>query len=330
MDIERKIEFLRDELQSLKKEGTKISEDTRKALIHDISERSRESRFKSLGLAVTFMTVIVSLIAYIGFESVKESAAESIVNSELKVFVLNELSKERKTSNLALNDAKNVIKELQVKEHALTERINKLIGKIEKKEKSLVRVTNVIAKLGINNKDIASIIDPSLLYTLNNYNIFNFTKSFGLSEISVIKLLASETEDFNFHEITKQSINASIQQIQLRYDLVIDGQLGPCTSLVIGGLLLERFEMETRNELEGSKYKSDSWLADSFQACSQNDKNQIQRYLDFPDLPLHSELNSFILAAEINRSELMKSLTNTLPNSSSYKALSEIGYELTY
>ncbi|QIR05280.1 hypothetical protein [Salinivibrio costicola] len=128
----------------------------------------------------------------------------------------------------------------------------------------------------------------------------------------------------------KKSLSESIKQIQQRYDLTIDGKLGPCTSLVIGGLLLERFEMETRTELEGSKYKSESWLVDSFQACSQYDKNQIQRYLDFPDLPLHSELNAFIFAAEINRNNLLKSSTNSQPNSNAYKALSKIGYELQY
>ncbi|QIR05279.1 hypothetical protein [Salinivibrio costicola] len=200
----KKFEFLRDELLTLKNEGTKVSEDTRKALIHDISEKSREGRLKSLGLAVTVMAVIVSLVAYIGFESVKKATAEYIIDSELKSSIVKDLSKERKTSELALNNAQAIIDNLHAKENELTERINQLMDEVEAKEQSLVRVTNVIAKLSISNKDVSSVIEPNLLHVLNNYSLFNFTSSFGLSEVSVIKLLASETEDFNFHEIKKK------------------------------------------------------------------------------------------------------------------------------
>lgn len=327
MPLETKIKFLQDEISSMKSYGICISDDSRKAIIHDVYERSRETRWKAIGLAIGGITLVISLIAYIGFESVEKRTAEYIASSELKQEIIKELAIEREKSGELLTKANLALDSLQSKEAMLTLKINKLLEEISIKEDSLVRVTNLIAKLGISNKDVKSAIDPEDLYLLNVAKIFNFLNSFGLSELSAIKLIASETENFNFHKITAESLQINIQEIQQRYDLTSDGQLGPCTSLVIGALLLENYEMETRKELEESMYKNNAWLANSFQACSSHDKNQIQRYLDFPDLPLHTELNSFISAMQLDRKELLSNLSNSMPNASAYKALDAIDYE---
>tara|TARA_Y100000588_G_C14252638_1_gene924122 strand:- start:1705 stop:2694 length:990 start_codon:yes stop_codon:yes gene_type:complete len=323
MPLETKLKFLQEEIASIKSSGVCISDDSRKAIIHDVDERNRETRWKAIGLAIGCLTAVISLIAYIGFESVEKRTAEYVASSELKERIVKELSIEREKSQELVDRANAAIASLEVQEAILTEKVNKLLNQIAVKEDSLVRVTNLIAKLGISNKDVRSAISTEDLYLLNVSKMFNFLNSFGLSELSAIKLLASETENFNFHRITTESLQTSIKQIQQRYELTSDGQLGPCTSLVVGALLLEHYEMETRQELEKSMYKDNSWLANSFQTCSSHDKSQIQRYLDYPDLPLHTELNSFISAMHLDRNKL---LSNSLPNASAYKALSMIDY----
>lgn len=327
MPLETKIKFLQDEISSIKSTGICISDDSRKAIIHDVCERNRETRWKAIGLAIGGLTLVISLIAYIGFESVEKRTAEYVASSKLKQEIVRELAIERAKSEALIKKANLVLDSLQSREAMLTLRVNKLLEEISIKEDSLVRVTNLIAKLGINNKDVKSAINPEDLYFLNLDKTFNFLNSFGLSELSAIKLIASETENFNFHKVTKESLQFNIQEIQQRYELTSDGQLGPCTSLVIGALLLENYEMETRKELEKSMYKNNAWLANSFQTCSQHDKNQIQRYLDFPDLPLHTELNAFISAMQLDRKELLSNLSHSMPNASAYKALNAIDYE---
>jgi hypothetical protein len=327
MDIERKLLSLEDELTSLKKEGSKISDDTRKALIFDITEKSKNSRYKALTIGVGIMAVILSLVATIGFQAVQNETAEYIAGSELKKQVLSELSREKLESEKNLVEAKLIVEQLRAEENKLKERIVKLLSKVDEKQKSLERVSNVIAKLGVANRDIAEIIEPEMLNAINDSNIFIFFNSFGISNVSVIKLLATETEGFNFHNITQDSIRENVKQIQERYELSVDGNLGPCTSLVIGSLLLDNYEVETRKELELSSFSSQKWLANSYQTCSQRDKSQIQRYVDYPDLPMHIQLNNFITATGIPRKDFLNNLTKNMPEPIAYKALSYIGYE---
>ncbi|PSV50050.1 hypothetical protein [Photobacterium indicum] len=327
MDFERKLSSLEEELASLKKEGTKISDDTRKALIFDIVEKSKNSRYKALTIGVGIMAVILSLVATIGFQSVQNKTAEYIVGSELKKQVLSELSREKLESEKNLIEARLIVEQLRTEENKLENRIEKLLSKVDAKQKSLERVSNVIAKLGVANRDIATIIEPEMLNAINDSNIFIFFNSFGISNVSVIKLLATETEGFNFHNITKNSIRDNVKQIQERYELSVDGNLGPCTSLVIGSLLLDNYEVETRKELEMSSFNSEKWLTNSYQTCSQRDKSQIQRYVDYPDLPMHIQLNNFITATGIPRKDFLKNLTKNMPEPIAYKALSYIGYE---
>ncbi len=327
MDVDKKISYLEDEIIAIKREGTRVSDDTRKAIIHDVAEKSKEGRYKVLTVGFTAMMVFVSLIAYVGFGAIENSTAEYVGKSEIKKQILNELSEERVASDKVLNEVKVLTHQLQMERKKLIELVSELLVEVENKQRSLERVSNVIAKLGIANKDIESIIEPELLDVLRKSNAFVFLKSFGISEISVIKLLANETENFNFHNITKATLSDNVKQIQERYELTVDGNLGPCTSLVIGALLFEHYEMETRSELKNSSYGSEKWLSNSFQTCSQKDKSQIQRYLDFSDLPLHVQLNTFVTATGMKRESLMTNLIKHMPTPNAYEALNYIGYE---
>jgi hypothetical protein len=327
MDMENRIKNFENEVAIIKREGARISDDTRKAIIHDISEKSKNSRYKALTIGVAFITVIVYLITYIGFTSVKSSFGEYIVKSEVKKQIISEISKEREESTQILNDAKLLVSQLKLEKNNLNQQIAELLAKVNIEQQRLVKVSNLIAKLNVANKDIESIIDPALLKVIQQSNLFIFIKSFGISDLSVIKFLASETEGFNFNDITKETISDNVRQIQERYRLTVDGNLGPCSSLVVGSLILENHELETRNELGNSSYSSDKWLTNSFQTCSKKDKTQLQRYLDFSDLPLHSQLNTFITSTGMQRSILISNLTKNMPTPNAYKALDYIGYQ---
>lgn len=59
MPLETKIKFLQDEISSIKSSGICISDDSRKAIIHDVCERNRETRWKAIGLAIGGLTLVI-------------------------------------------------------------------------------------------------------------------------------------------------------------------------------------------------------------------------------------------------------------------------------
>ena len=327
MSIERKIEYLEDEILHLKREGTKISDDTRKAIILDVKEKVQEGKHKSLTLSIGVTAAILSLLGYIGFESVKNEAAQYVVNSEIKQQLLKELSAQKEETDKTLADAKLLLAQIAQEKVNLKNDLSQLMLTIDDKQKSLERVSNVIAKLGVTNKDISSIVSDDFIQVIRDAGVFTFLSSFGVSELSALKLLATETENFNFHKIDKNTIGNSVKQIQERYGLPVDGNMGPCTSLVIGSLLLSNYEVETRKELESSSYESSSWLVKSFQTCAASDKSHLLRLIEYPELPLHVQLNQFITASKIRRDDLLDSLHTSSPLPSAYRALDSIGYE---
>ncbi len=327
MTLERKLERLEEDISLLRKEGTKVSEDTRKALILDIKEKAQEGSYKSLSLFVGLAVAILSLVGYIGFESVKSEAAEYVVKSELKKQISDDFTNDKRESEKILASARKVLEDIQEEKRTLEVQLASLARAIEEKESNLQKISNVIAKYGVTNKDVSLIVPEQMIDVIDNSGLFSFLKSFGFTEYSVLKLLATETEDFNFHKIERDSIERSVTQIQERYSLSVDGQLGPCSSLVTGALLLEIYEIETRKELQRSSYDTTDWLIKSFQTCSSQDKDLLARTLEYPELPLHSQLNRFISAAHIPRKELLDSLRVSSPLPEAYKALDWIGYD---
>ncbi|PKF76722.1 hypothetical protein CW749_25960 [Vibrio sp. vnigr-6D03] len=327
MTLERKIERLEEDVSLLRKEGTKVSEDTRKALILDIKEKTQDGSYKSLSLFVGLAVAILSLVGYIGFESVKSEAAEYVVKSELKKQISNEFETNKDESEKILASARKVLEDIKEEKRTLEAKLASLVKAIDEKESNLQKISNVIAKYGVMNKDISLIVPEQIINVIDNSGLFSFLKSFGITEYSVLKLLATETEDFNFHKIDRNSIEHSVTQIQERYSLSVDGQLGPCSSLVTGALLLEIYEMETRKELQRSSYGTTDWLIKSFQTCTNEDKDYIARALEYPELPLHGQLNRFISAARIPRKDLLESLRVSSPLPEAYKALDWIGYD---
>ena len=327
MSLERKIERLEEDVSLLRKEGTKVSEDTRKALILDIKEKTQEGSYKSLSLFVGLAVAILSLVGYIGFESVKSEAAEYVVKSELKKQISDDFTSSKAESEKILVSARKVLEEIQEEKRTLEIQLASLAKAVEEKELNLQKISNVIAKYGVTNKDVSLRVPENMINVIDNSGLFSFLKSFGITEYSVLKILATETEEFNFHKIDRDSIKRSVAQIQERYSLSVDGQLGPCSSLVTGALLLEIYEIETRKELQRSSYDTTDWLIKSFQTCSREDKDFLARTLEYPELPLHSQLNRFISVAHIPRKELLESLRVSSPFPEAYKALDWIGYD---
>lgn len=326
-ELEQKIRSLELEIGKLKKEGANLSEDSRKAIIHDTLEKVQDGRYKNLGLTMSLIAIILSSIAFFGYESIKSSTSEQLVRSEMKKQVLSDLTLEKKKFIESLSEAKLLLKTLDSEKKHLESQFNYFQSALEEKVESIEKASNLLAKLNLRNRDLKEAIPSELIDVIHDSEIFVFPEAFGLSITSVIKILATETEEFNFYNITQEEIESNIKQLQERYELTIDGNMGPCTSLVIGSLLMAHFEAETRDEVVMSSFHSKDWLVSSFQTCSAHDREQIQRYMDYPDLPLHVQLNNFIKTIGINRSHLLKALTNNNPMAQAYKALDFIGYE---
>ncbi|ENM3732434.1 hypothetical protein WKN17_003732, partial [Vibrio cholerae] len=310
---------IEDDLVYLRREGARISDDARKALILDIKEQVQEGRYKSMTLTVAIAVAILSLLGYIGFESVKHEAAEYVVKSELKEQINSDLQVHMLESQKILQEIKREKKELQFT-------LSSLMKEIEQKRETLVMMTNLISKYGVTNKDVDSVVPQEMISVIERSGRFAFLKSFGISNQSVLKLLATETEGFDFVHISQESISQSVKQIQARYSLSVDGNLGPCTSLIVGALLLQHYEIETRDELKASSFGSKEWLTKSFQTCNAHDKESLQRVLEYPELPMHSQLNRFVSASKIDHKQLLDSLHVSTPLPPAYKALEQIGY----
>lgn len=98
MDLESRLGNLTEEVCSIRRQlrdGTKISDDTRKAIIHDVFQMEREHRNKRLLTISTVFTVIVSAISFIGYTSLKQSVTEEITKSKVKESVVLELTQHK-------------------------------------------------------------------------------------------------------------------------------------------------------------------------------------------------------------------------------------------
>jgi hypothetical protein len=329
MDSEKKIEFLTTEILNIKqsiKDGSKISDDSRKAIIHDITLIQNESRNKRFGVFTAIMAIVISFLSYIGYQSIKQAVSEEVTKSELKEKILLELTKERKELSLDIRAISNSLEEISNYEKSLQLKYEKLQKNLEIREKKVHHLINVLSKSEIDTLDFEQLIDRNFKYVLPSIKTFDFIKSLGISEHSVIKVLTVYVYDFEPSNITRESLKNAIITLQNRFSLTNDGELGPCTSLVIGALLISDFPFVVNEEISNSKFKSQPWLTNSFQACSRKDKEYISRYLEYPDLPLHKQLNNFVDAAKIDREILIKSLRNFHVDNQGYKALEYLGY----
>ncbi|MFY8282597.1 hypothetical protein AAEU31_03530 [Pseudoalteromonas sp. SSMSWG5] len=329
MDSEKKIEFLTTEILNIKqsiKDGSKISDDSRKAIIHDITLIQNESRNKRFGVFTAIMAIVISFLSYIGYQSIKQAVSEEVTKSELKEKILLELTKERKELSLDIRSISSSLEEISNYEKSLQLKYEKLQQNLEIREKKVHHLINVLSKSEIDTLDFEQLIDRNFKYVLPSIKTFDFIKALGISEHSVIKVLTVYVYDFEPSNITRESLKNAIITLQNRFSLTNDGELGPCTSLVIGALLISDFPFVANEELSNSKFISQPWLTNSFQACSRKDKEYISRYLEYPDLPLHKQLNNFVDATKIDREILIKSLRNFHVDNQGYKALEYLGY----
>lgn len=329
MEIEQKIEFLTSEVTKLKegfKRGSNISEDTRKAIIHDVSNLEKESRNRRWVLTISILAVFISLISYIGFISIKQTISDSFIKSNLKDDLLIYIREERA---ILKNDAKSVkgmLKEANKNNVKLMKKYDDLSKVLNQKNEELHNLARIITKATAKNIDFSELIDKNTEAKLESLSSFNFIKSLGVSEFSVMKALSIFVASFEPTNLAFDNLSESIKKIQLRYELTPDGELGPCTALVIGSLYKSAFPVEAETNIKNSIFLDHSWLANAFQACSYNDRTNIERYLAYPDLPLHKELNDFVDALKLDRGILKNSLKSQKVDRAGYKALDYIGY----
>ena len=329
MEIEQKIEFLTSEVTKLKeslKNGSNISEDTRKAIIHDVSNLEKESRNRRWLLTISVLAVFISLVSYIGFISIKQTISDSFMKSDLKDDLMVFIREER---TLLKNDVKlinNMLKVANENNIRLTKEYDDLSKELNQKKEDLHNLARIITKATAKYIDFSELIDKNTAAKLENSSSFNFIKSLGVSEFSVMKVLSIFVVSFEPTNLTFDNLSESIKKIQLRYELTPDGELGPCTALVIGSLYKAAFPLEADTNMKDSIFLNHSWLANAFQACSFNDRTNIERYLAYPDLPLHKELNDFVGALKLDRNILNNSLKSKKVDRVGYKALDYIGY----
>ncbi|MFC0119999.1 hypothetical protein ACFFK7_18970 [Pseudoalteromonas xiamenensis] len=331
MDSEKKIDFLTVEVMNIKqslRDGSKISDDSRKAIIHDIAQIEKEHRNKRLLTFATVLTVVVSLLSYIGFQSLKQAVSEEVTKSDIKDKILLELTKEKKELTAELVSIKSHFEKVKSYENAIEAKYAKLQKDLDDRERKIHHLINLLSKSEIDKLDFEQLIDSDFKLVLPSIDTFNFIKSVGISEHSVLRVLTVHVYNFEPSHITKDSLKNAISSLQNRFSLSEDGELGPCTTLVIGALLNADFPFVANKELSTSQFKEQPWLTNSFQACSRKDKVNIGRYMDYPDLPLHKELNNFVVAAKLDREILMKSMRNFKVDNQGYKALEYLGYRL--
>lgn len=329
MDINQKINFLTNELSDLKqksKDGSGISEDTRKAIIHDVSNLQDDKSNKRIIMTVTLFAAIVSLASYIGFLSIKQSISETLVDSTLKQELTALVAQERLNLKNEVASIKNDLIMADNANRVLKERYSLLTTEMDKKQEELTNLARIMTRLAAKNIHFEKLIDDTLDLKLIDSIKFNFTKALGISEFSVIKILTLYVDSFNPTDITVDNLSNSIINLQERYGLTQDGELGPCTAITVGALYKLNFPLEADKSMRESIFIKMPWLVKAFQACSQNDGSNVERYLSYPDLPLHKELNNFVDALNIDKGILKQSLKSKVVTISGYKALESIGY----
>jgi len=330
VDPEKKIDFLHQELLNLKqtlREGTKISDDARKAIMHDLTQLDKENRNKRLIAWGTVLTIVIGSLSFIGFKSIQKTVAEEIAQSELHKRILKELKLDKVKVANELKNAQELSKQLIEKEKQLDVKFQKMLAKLQTKEEKAHKLMKMLLNTEKGSLNLDTLIDKAFIEYAQQSPSFNFMRALGLSEKSLIKTVAINVSSFNPSVITMESFSEAVKSLQSRYDLEPDGEMGPCSSLMLGSLFLEEFPNEAENELINSSFKLYPWLVNSFQACNRKDKSNIGRYLDYTDLPLHKQLNNFIQLASINSEQLRQKLRTYKVSKEGYKAIEYIGYQ---
>ncbi|MGB0948316.1 MAG: hypothetical protein ACPGUG_15970 [Pseudoalteromonas marina] len=330
VDPEKKLDFLHQELLSLKqtlREGTKISDDARKAIMHDLTQLDKEYKNKRLIAWGTVLTIVIGSLSFFGFKSIQKTVAEEIAQSELHKKILNELKEDKIKVANELKNAQKLSTDLIAKEKELDIKFQKMLATLHTQEAKAHKLMKMLLNTEKGSLNLDTLIDTTFIEQAQKSPSFNFIRALGLSEKSLIKTIAINVNSFNPTVISMESFSEAVKSLQSRFDLEPDGEMGPCSSLMLGSLFLEEFPNEAENELSKSSFKLYPWLVNSFQACNKGDKNNIGRYLDYTDLPLHKQLNNFIQLASIDSEQLRQKLRTYKVSKEGYKAIEYIGYQ---
>lgn len=214
------------------------------------------------------------------------------------------------------------LKGLELKINSKYREVEESLDAAEKKNKRLLKL---LLKKEIDYFNVSNLLDPEFKVISSSLNDFNFIRAFGIDETYLIILLSVYVDDFSPYKITRHSLQDAIKQVQKQFGLTVDGMLGPCTSLIFSSLMYADYPLQISESLKSSVFKEQSWLVASFQACSREDKVNLNRYLDYPDLPLHKELNNFLQATMIERDIIMNHLNTYKVDANGYRALESLG-----
>ena len=183
--------------------------------------------------------------------------------------------------------------------------------------------THYVLRLASDNKNFDKLYDDNFKLTLPKLKMFSLIKHFGVSEYDLIRFFTFNYREFDTTKITESSLRGVIKNVQGRYEILEDGDLGPCTSFVLAALVSENFNLKKDNIV----FSDLPWLVNIFQSCSMGDKATLLRHLDYSDLPLHNSLHNYLETSNISKSKLRFALRSTKVNSIGFKALAYLDYE---
>ncbi len=197
-------------------DSPKISQESKEYL----NECSRRY-FSSLS-AVLF--VFCSAASFFGYNLIRDSLINSSYTSQIKDDILIQLQGEME--NLKTNIKKS---------DEMNKKYTVLLDDFNKKSEELKKLHNLVEKLSVNYDVLKDVVPSKVIDDINTDQSYKIMKAFGITPFNFLQVLLSES-DLNLHSLNKGQYDSSIRFIQQKYELSIDGQVGPCTALVLSSL----------------------------------------------------------------------------------------------
>jgi len=292
---------------------TGISDDIRKSILFDVIKITRDESNKRLIVILTVLIIFITVLTYYGYETLTKQLAQEVYNKEFNPDLIAKIDKTENELNNILEKALKVEKQLIERETELEEKINL-------KRQELINLTQMITSFEISNASIENVINHDNLTQISDYDGFQFIYPLGLSDTTIFKTLIIYG-DLSPIDVNKETIRQSVSMIQNRVELVSDGKLGPCTSLLLAAVSLRHFPKDTEKELRSSLYAESYWYLNVFKACYERDKEILRYALEYNDNPLHYELIRVVELIGTHKKHIINMLDSKAADKNAYDVL---------
>lgn len=236
---ELEIDFLRKKLDSNFKEDENFYNRIKLEILKD----TRTETNKRLLTIIPIAGLILSIFGFLGFENIKNGLLDQIDVESIKEKVL-----------IAANDEMKDIENTKTKVINLENEIKGFLDSTKVYSEEVYTLTKAVEQSKKESELIIKALDPNqkdLIYGELRNRLFDRTY---LSTDMAISVLEKETK-LDSDRVNYLKLISFIQELQKKYYLTPDGNVGAATSVLIMAIAVHEYKETAINDIRGNKLK---------------------------------------------------------------------------